>query len=185
MRCSTRHLVAVAVVATAAIGSIAGVVDAKPTGPDVPSTIDAPAGNKPFLVGHAEGVQIYTCNTTASGFEWTFVAPRAVLYGDNGKRLTTHFAGPTWQARDGSAVVARRVDGVTVDATAIPWLLLSSVSTTAGTDGDRLTATTFVQRTHTTGGLAPAAAGCNATTAGTAAEVPYTADYWFWKATGS
>ena len=161
MRCVTRPLVAVAVVATA-LGSIAGVVDAEPNGPDVPSTIGVPAGNKPFLVGHAEGVQIYSCNATASGFEWTFVAPRAVLYGDNGKRLTTHFAGPTWQARDGSAVVARRVDGVTVDATAIPWLLLSTASTTSGTDGDRLTATTFVQRTHTTGGLAPAAVSCNA-----------------------
>ena len=40
------------------------------------------------------------------------------------------------------------------------------------------------QRIATTGGLAPAAAGCNADTAGTTAEVPYTADYYFWKAVG-
>jgi len=45
------------------------------------------------------------------------------LYGENGKRIATHFARPTWQAKDGSTVVAQRVDGVTVDATAIPWLL--------------------------------------------------------------
>ena len=63
---------------------------------------------------------------TAGGFGWGFVAPRANLYGDNGKLLMTHFGGPTWQAKDGSKVVAQRVDGVTVDPTAIPWLLLSA-----------------------------------------------------------
>ena len=52
----------------------------------------------------------------------------------------------------------------------------------AAPDGDRLTATTFIQRTRTTGGLPPAAAECNAATAGSRAEVPYTADYHFWKA---
>jgi len=82
---------------------------------------------------------------------------------------------------DGSRVVGRLVDFVTVDATAIPWLLLSAASTAAGPDGDRLVATTYVQRIATTGGLAPPAADCNATTAGTVAEVAYTADYHFWK----
>ena len=77
------------------------------------------------------------------------------------------------------------MDGVTVDPTAIPWLLLSAASTASGPDGDRLAHTTFIQRIATTGGLAPAAAGCNAGTAGTSAEVPYTADYYFWKATGN
>ena len=91
----------------------------------------------------------------------------------------THFGGPSWQAKDGSRVVAQRVDGVTVDASAIPWLLLSTVSTTAGPDGDRLAKTTFIQRIATTGGLAPAAADCNAATVGHVVEVPYTADYYF------
>ena len=86
-------------------------------------------------------------------------------------------------ARDGSTVAARRVDGVTVDPAAIPWLLLATVSTTSGPDGDRLTKTTYIQRTKTTGGLEPAAAACNATTVGTTVEVPYTADYHFWKPT--
>jgi hypothetical protein len=74
-------------------------------------------------------------------------------------------------------------DHVTVDPTAIPWLLLSTPSPTAGPDGDRLVHTTYIQRTATTGGLAPAAATCNTTTASTVAEVPYTADYFFWKKT--
>ena len=135
-----------------------------------------------FLVGHAVGVQIYSCNATTSGHSWGLVAPRANLYGDKGKLLMTHFAGPTWRAKDGSRVVAQRVDGVTVDATAIPWLLLSTVSTAPGPDGDRLTKTTFIQRIATTGGLAPPAAECNAGTVGAVREIPYTADYYFWKA---
>jgi hypothetical protein len=100
----------------------------------------------------------------------------------NGRLITTHLGGPTWQARDGSKVVGRRVDGVTVDAIAIPWLLLSAASTAAGVDGDRLADTTFIERIATTGGLARAVADCNATTAGNDEEVPYTADYYFWKA---
>lgn len=61
---------------------------------------------------------------------------------------------------------------------------LAAASTAAGADGDRLVATTYIQRISTTGGLAPAAADCNADTAGTMEEVPYTADYYFWKAVG-
>lgn len=173
-------------VAAAALtaGAAASVAHAGPDGPDVPSTIQVPDGNKVFLVGHAVGLQIYSCNATAAGYAWGFVAPRADVYDGNGNLVTTHFGGPTWQARDGSTVVGRRVDGVTVDPGAIPWLLLSAASTTAGPDGGRLAGTSYIQRTATGGGLAPAAADCNATTVGTTAEVPYTADYHFWKATG-
>jgi hypothetical protein len=136
------------------------------------------------MVAHAVGVQIYRCTAAARGFGWSFVAPRADLYGDNGKHLGTHFGGPTWQARDASMVVARRVAGVNVEPAAIDWLLLAATSTAPGDDGDRLAGTTYIQRTATTGGLAPAPTDCNATTAGAQAEVPYTADYRFWKATG-
>ena len=41
---------------------------------------------------------------------------------------------------------------------------------------------TYIQRVATTGGLPPAAADCNVATVGTVAEIPYTADYYFWKA---
>ena len=153
--------------------------------PSVPTKIQVGSGNKVFLVGHAVGVQIWGCNPTGTGFAWTLVAPRANLYDDNGKIITTHFAGPTWQAKDGSHVAGQLVDRVTVDSTAIPWLLLSATSPASGADGDRLVGTTFIQRIATTGGLAPGAGTCNPDTAGTKAEVPYTADYYFWKATGA
>jgi hypothetical protein len=97
----------------------------------------------------------------------------------------THFAGPTWQAKDGSTVVGARVDGVTVSASAIPWLLLRATPTTTGSDGgDRLMATTYIQRVNTTGGLAPTS-GCDAANLGDARNVPYTADYYFYRAAGS
>ena len=175
-----KRLLLVGVVAAAAMVSLAQVAQAGPPSPDVPPGIQVPAGNKVFLVGHAVGVQIYSCN----GVAWGFVAPRANLYNDHGKLIITHFAGPTWQATDGSSVVGQLARlPVTVDPTAIPWLLLSA-RTFAGPDGDRLVPTTYVQRINTRGGLAPPASACTAATAGAVAEVPYTADYYFLNRTG-
>jgi hypothetical protein len=155
---------------------------AAPTPPSVPSEIAVEEGYKPFLVGHAVGVQIYTCKTVAGGFAWSSATPRADLYDDRGTVIVKHFGGPSWQAKDGSTVVGSRVDSVTVDPTAIAWLLLERASSSAGPDGDRLTGTKFIQRIATTGGLPPAPDQCTAATAGTAREIPYTADYVFWKA---
>jgi hypothetical protein len=140
--------------------------------------INVPAGNKLYLQGHAVGVQIYACNGSA----WTLTGPRATLYKDNGTPFITHFAGPTWQHKDGSTVVGQlAASPMPVDPTAIPWLLLSAKSTAPGVDGDRLVRTTDIQRVNTAGGLAPAASTCSAETAGTMSEVPYTADYRFWR----
>ena len=89
----------------------------------------------------------------------------------------THYAGPTWEANGGSTVVGARVDGVPGAPGAIDWLLLRAASTTPG----QLLNTTFIQRVKTTGGLAPAS-GCTAATVGTPRNVPYTADYYFYRA---
>jgi hypothetical protein len=139
----------------------------------VPGAIAVPQGNELYLEAHAVGVQIYSCNGTA----WSLSGPRADLYDRRGKKLGTHFAGPTWQTKDGSKVVAARVSGVNVDPTAVDWLLLSATSTTPG----KLGKTTYIQRVNTTGGLVPPAADCHAGTAGTTKEIPYTADYRFFK----
>lgn len=171
-------------VALAAVWPLAQLAYAEPPAPDVPSTISVPDGHKLYLVAHAVGVQIYACNAVGAGYRWDFVAPRAELYGDNGQLLTTHFGGPTWQARDGSKVVGQVERRETVDATAIPWLRLSAASTAIGPDGDRLAGTTYIQRIATTGGLAPAPATCNESAVGNVEEIPYTADYTFWKAVG-
>jgi hypothetical protein len=158
------------VVACAAAGILAQAAEAQQP---VPADLIPPAGNEAYLSGHAVGVQIYSCNGSA----WALVAPRANLYDHRGKLIATHFAGPTWQTKDGSAVVGKREKNVNVDRTAIDWLLLSAASTTPG----RLGATTYIQRIHTSGGVAPAGA-CDAGTSGATVEVPYTADYVFFKA---
>jgi hypothetical protein len=175
--------IAAALTAAAAALTMAQAAAAHPHKPPVPSDIAVPDGNKAYLDAHAVGVQIYSCNaTTTGGFAYTLVAPRANLY-DGRKLIATHFAGPTWQAKDGSKAVGTRVNGVNVDPTAIDWLLLSTVSTPGpGKHADTLADTTFIQRINTTGGRAPAAANCNASTVGTQVEIPYTADYVFFKA---
>jgi hypothetical protein len=178
------RLLAVGLFAAAAVLVPAHVAQAGPAEPVVPSDLAVPEENKLFRVGHGVGVQIYSCKATPSGFGWTFVAPRADLYDDHGKLIMTHFAGPSWQARDGSIIVGRREAGVTVDPTAVDWLKLSAASTSAGPDGDQLVHTTFIQRLATSGGVAPSAVECNADAAGSRTEVTYTADYYFWKASG-
>jgi len=134
-----------------------------------------PAGNQLVDAGYATGVQIYRCNDGA----WTLSAPRATLTNVFGQPTWTHFAGPTWQHKDGSAVVGEAIASVTVSRTAIPWLLVKAVSTSPGQTGNTMVGTTYVQRLATRGGLAPAASTC--TTAGSTQEVPYTAVYTFWK----
>jgi hypothetical protein len=176
----TRRLAAAAALAATMLAASATTADAARNRP-VPTAIAVEHGNKEFLAAHADGVQIYACTTTATGHAWVLTAPRATLRDRDGRVIGTHFGGPTWQANDGSTVVAQRVDGVTVDPTAIPWLLLAKVSTSPGPTGALLADTTFIQRTATVGGLPPAAE-CNTDTVGTTAEVPYTADYHFWKA---
>ena len=165
-------LLAIAVTAAAALPPAAA---ASSPAPDVPGAIAVTGDEKPFLAAHAEGVQIYACSSGA----WALVAPRATLYGENDQVIASHFGGPTWQARDGSSVVGRRVDGVTV-AGAIQWLLLSRASSSVGSDGDRLAHTTHIQRINTVGGLPPSATEC--VTEGKEVEIPYEADYVFWKA---
>jgi hypothetical protein len=149
--------------------------------PASPRSLLPPAGNVPYLLGHGAGVQIYQCSATQAGFAWTFVAPRANLTDGRGQVIITHFGGPTWQANDGSKVVGSLVSSVTISPNAIPWLLLSTTATPAPTGGGLLAPATFVQRLFTVGGLAPAASTCNAGDVGVKSEVPYTAEYLFWK----
>jgi|SoiMethySBSTD1v2_1073268.scaffolds.fasta_scaffold737951_1 hypothetical protein len=146
--------------------------------PEVPTTLQVGDSYKVSFRAYAVGVQIYVGTPSAADptkFVWTFKAPEAVLFDNEGEVVGIHYAGPTWESESGSKVVGARVAGVTVDATAIPWLLLSAVSTAGPGILDQ---TEYIQRVNTTGGLAPAAAP---TQAGQEARVPYTADYYFFR----
>jgi hypothetical protein len=180
-----RRLLITAMAAVAVALPLAQAAQAGPAAPSVPGEIAVTGDHKPYLFAHAEGVQIYACYSVADGYAWRLLAPRATLTGDNGQPLGRHYAGPTWEAGDGSKVVGVRESGVSVDPTAVDWLRLKADSTTAGPDGDRLTATTYIQRINTAGGRPPAAGECDEDTVAEQREIPYSADYVFFKATGS
>jgi hypothetical protein len=147
--------------------------------PSVPASLQAPPGSQVYLEALASGVQIYECSMRPdSTLEWAFKAPEATLSDRAGRSLGKHYAGPTWESNDGSAVVGEikaRDPGPT--ATAIPWLLLGAKSHSgAGVFANA----TFVQRIATVGGVAPAV-GCDASTLKQQARVPYSAAYIFYR----
>ena len=154
---------------------------AAPVPPEVPQEIAVPAGNELYGMGSAEGFQIYICQSQGTGFGWALQQPMAVLAGGGHKAFALHYGGPTWMALDGSAVVGTRTGlAPAPDAGAIPWLKLSASPASGSTTGV-LSGTTFIQRVNTTGGVAPAT-GCDAEHVGATAPVPYTADYYFYRA---
>jgi hypothetical protein len=135
-----------------------------------------PADTLAFVLP-AVGVQIYECRARndGSGYEWAFVAPEAELFDPAHRRVGRHYAGPHWEAADGSKVrgsTRERADAPGPDA--IPWLLLSA--TPSGPEG-LFSKVTSIQRVQTVGGVAPAS-GCSESTVGTQSRVRYTADYY-------
>ena len=138
--------------------------------------------SKLFLAVYAKGVQKYTCQANGA---WLFTDPEATLYKSPDARnpIGSHFLNtatgrPVWEFKDGSSVEAARYAAAPGGTGNIPWLLLQSVVTTTGSDGDRLTSTTWVQRLDPSGGVAPA----GTCTPGATVAVPYSADYVFWQA---
>lgn len=175
------------------------------TPPPVPTNLQVPAGNILFQKGHAQGTQNYVCLPSAGGFSWTFLSPQATLFltfnvagGEIRQQMMTHFLSPnpeengtpraTWQSSlDSSAVWARATQSSTdpnfVAPGAIPWLLLQEAGTQPGPiGGDFLAYTTYVQRLSTSGGVAPSTGCSQPENVGATVLVPYTADYFFFKA---
>lgn len=187
MRAPTVHdspgLIAMTAVAVvSAVLLVAQPAGAALTPPVVPANLAVPPGNELYLVGHARGYQIYTCQQAQpSGFAWVLLAPFAGLVDDAGVGVATHYAGPSWTGADASTVVGTRVASAPAPGgNAIPWLLLAA-SSTSGPVGGTFQVTTFIQRINTTGGLAPSS-GCDAAHVGATVAVPYTADYYFYRA---
>ena len=179
------------------------------TPPPVPGNIKVQAGNEAFLVGHGVGTQNYVCLPSGTGFAFVLFTPQATLFSDDGKQITTHFFSPnpfenntnpavvaagtiraTWQhSRDTSTVWGQvkpgnsSSDPAFVAPNAIAWLLVTVVGADNGpTGGDTLSETTFIQRLNTSGGVAPSKGCSSPTDVGNLAFVPYTADYFFYKA---
>ncbi len=147
----------------------------------VPEALKAPNDQGLSKQVHATGFQVYECKPSkddATRFEWALRGPEAELVDDTGKAAGRHYAGPTWEAPDGSKVVGVVVarDGGP-DPAAIPWLLLRADST-AGQGA--FSQVKSVQRLHTVGGMAPAD-GCKPAQSGQILRVAYSADYLFYR----
>jgi len=137
-----------------------------------------PSANEQLLLQvHAKGDQIYVCKSDVAQFTWTLKAPDAQLFDKDGKPFGKHFAGPSWEANDGSRVTGKAVaNAPSPDADSIPWLLVNVISL----DGSGvLSRATTIQRLNTKGGKAPAT-GCDAAHLGQELRVPYSADYVFY-----
>ena len=135
-----------------------------------------------IAVMHASGVQIYQCKRASDGrLLWTFLAPEATLKDDFGQIIVKHYAGPTWEAPDGSKVTGKVLKQApntqnaqnAQEPDSIPLLLLQATST--GGPG-LLSNTRYVQRLNTQGGQALPQA---CTQEGLENRMPYRADYVF------
>lgn len=171
--------------ATAALAILCGCSSTKQALPEVvPASLRAPSSQLMTLKAHATGAQVYQCRPAKndpSSYLWELKAPDATLVDEAGRKVAKHYAGPTWEASDGSSVVAEVVAREpSPDPNAIAWLLLKATSTSGH---GQFSTVKFIQRLHTVGGVAPAA--CTAKQAGRELRVKYSADYYFYVGSGS
>jgi Protein of unknown function (DUF3455) len=158
----------------------AGMLFASPAEPQqVPQQLQPPAGERLLLQVSAKGDQVYTCKNDAGKIAWVLKAPDAQLFDNDGKPFGKHFAGPSWEASDGSRITGKAVANVaSPDSDSVPWLLVTVV----GHEGSGvLSSVTSIQRLNTKGGKAPAS-GCDTEHVAQEVRVPYTANYLFFAA---
>jgi Protein of unknown function (DUF3455) len=149
---------------------------------DIPGPLQVSMAGLSVRRTHGAGAQIYECRANkddAARFEWQLKAPEADIRDPAGIKIGKHYAGPTWEAMDGSKVIGELVARVnSADPNAIAWLLLRAKSTS----GDGIFGgVRFIQRLHTEGGNAPSI-GCDQASVGGEVRVSYSADYWFYSA---
>jgi hypothetical protein len=124
----------------------------------------------------ASGVQVYVCKRDPKNqLTWTLKAPQADLYDASGKLIVKHYAGPSWEASDGSKLTGKVLQQAanTSEPGSIALLLLQA--TNAGGPG-LLAPARYVQRLNTRGGVAPTVP---CTQEGQEGSSPYLADYVF------
>lgn len=145
------------------------------------ASLQPPAGQVLVLEALAQGVQIYDCAAKAdgSGPAWVFRAPEAQLADHAGRPLGKHFAGPTWEAPDGSRVVGQLKASAPspTPGRAIPWLLLAAKSNSgSGVFAD----VRSILRINTHGGTPPDSP-CTTELIGASMRADYTATYLFYR----
>jgi hypothetical protein len=143
----------------------------------VPEEINPPEDVTLELALSASGAQRYACTAKPGGAPaWDPEGPHAVL--NVGSKLAAiHFAGPSWQALDGSLLKGTKLTGADgPDKSAAQWLLLSGTPTGDGV----FSKVTHIQRLDTVGGKSPEAV-CDAEHVGNKALSAYKANYFFYR----
>ena len=135
--------------------------------------LSPPGGSTLLFHAYAEGVQVYRW----TGQAWAFDGPLATLYADAAGTgvVGSHYGGPTWEANTGGFVVGRKSKQCDVDPADIPWLLLDAVRNVGP---GVFSGVTHIQRVNTVGGQFPIGPGYP----GEVRNVPYTAEYFFYRA---
>ena len=142
----------------------------------LPAEIHVPAGNKVAFETVGTGDITYECKQTASGTEWVFAGPKAVLNNRAGEQVGIYYGPPaTWEANDGSRLTATQVAVAPAGAGNLPYQLVKANPVIGN---GKLTGITFIQRVALQGGVAPKM-DCKV---GENTKVAYKADYIFWKA---
>ncbi len=145
----------------------------------LPEAVRVPVGLKQTMATTGIGEITYECREKkdmAGAHEWAFVAPVATLYSAGRKAVGKYYAGPTWEAADGSRVTGKQVAVAPGGAGNIP---LQLVKAEPAMGMGAMQGVTYIQRLNTRGGVAPAAA-CDASTRGARQQVAYEADYVFY-----
>lgn len=152
--------------------------EAAKKGTAVPDKLAPPKGQVVILKLKAAGVQIYECKAKPEQpgqFEWVLKAPEADLFDEAGKQVGKHYAGPTWEASDGSKLTAKLEEKAPAPKEGdIPWLLLKA---TTNEGSGAFSKVEYVQRVDTEGGAAPAKA--DKAQEGKTVRVDYKATYIF------
>ena len=160
--------------------------------PATPAAITPPAGNSPFLAGHALGTEGYVCLPAGSSVSWTVdpARPEATLFASTfgeAVQIITHylsfdtnpshsapsplpFGSPTWQSSwDTSRVWGQALHSIAAgsDAScshtgAIPCLLLQAIGSEQGPTGGKTMTKTTYIQRLNTNGGSAPASGCSA-----------------------
>ena len=97
---------------------------------DVPEPIRVPAGHKAFMTVVGAGDLTYECKANADkggAMEWTFAGPQAKLTdAKTNKEVGKYYAGPTWEALDGSKITGKQLAVAPAAAGNIPMQLVKT-----------------------------------------------------------
>jgi hypothetical protein len=172
---------------TAALPALLAACAMMPSTPKVdnaalPEAVRVPSGHQLASLTTGTGQITYECRDKKDmpgQVEWAFVAPVATLTGPNGQVVGKYFAGPTWEATDGSSITGKQV-AVSPGGTGNIPLQLVKANPSMGTG--ELHNVSYIQRLSTKGGVAPSLP-CGTEQKGQRQQVAYQADYAFYKPT--